>query len=60
LIAREGDDLFNLVSSQPEFEKPAPGPYELLIYYWREQHDFLYFVSQAGTIVGSGWWYAGE
>jgi len=60
LIARQGDDLFDLVSSLPEFEKPATGPYELLIYYWRGTHDFLYFTSQGETILNSGWWYAGE
>jgi hypothetical protein len=60
LTASEGDDLFDLVSSLPEFEKPATGPYELLIYYWRGRHDFLYFTSQGETIVNSGWWHAGE
>ena len=59
-IAREGDELFGLVSSLPGFERPAAGPYDLLIYYWRGQHDFLYLTSQAETIVNSGWWYAGE
>ncbi len=60
LIAREGDAPFNEVSRLPEFEKPATGPYELLIYYWRGLHDFLYFTAQDETILHSGWWYAGE
>jgi hypothetical protein len=60
LIAREGDDLFDLVNSLPDFEKPATGSCELLIYYWRGTHDFLYFTSQDETIINSGWWYAGE
>jgi hypothetical protein len=60
LTASEGDDLFDVVSSLPEFEKPATGPYELLIYYWRGMHDFLYFTSQDETIINSGWWYAGD
>jgi len=60
LIAREGDDTFDLVSSLPKFEKPATGPYELLIYYWRGTHDFLYLTSQGESIINSGWWYAGE
>ena len=60
LTASEGDDLFDLVSSLPEFEKPATGPYEFLIYYWRGMHDFLYFTSQGETIIVSGWWYAGD
>lgn len=60
LVASEGDDLFDLVNSLAEFEKPSTGPYELLIYYWRGRHDFLYFTSQGETIVNSGWWYAGD
>ena len=60
LIASEGDDLFDLVNSLPESEKPAPGPCELLIYYWRGMHDFLYFTCQGETIINSGWWHAGD
>jgi hypothetical protein len=60
LIAREGDDLFDLVNSLAEFEKPATGPYDLLIYYWRGRHDFLYFTSRGQTIINSGWWHAGD
>jgi hypothetical protein len=60
LTARQGDDLFDLASSLPKFEKPATGSYELLVYHWRGTHDFLYFTSQGETIINSGWWYAGE
>jgi len=60
LTAREGDDLFDLVNSLPEFAKPATGPYDLLIYYWRGVHDFLYFTARGQTIINSGWWYAGD
>lgn len=60
LTTREGDALFDWVNRSPKFKKPAIGPYELLIYYWRGTHDFLYFTSQGEIIVNSGWWYAGE
>jgi hypothetical protein len=60
LIAREGADLFDLINSLPEFERPTTGPYDLLIYYWRGTHDVLYFTSQGETIINSGWWYAGD
>jgi len=60
LIARDGDEAFNLVNSLSDFEKPVTDPYEFLIYYWRGTHDFLYFTSQGETIINSGWWYAGE
>jgi hypothetical protein len=60
LTAREGDALFDLVGSLAEFEEPTTGPYDLLIYYWRGSHDFLYFASRGQTIISSGWWYAGD
>jgi hypothetical protein len=60
LIAREGDAPFDSVSRLAESEKPATGPYELLIYHWRGTHDFLYFTAQGETILNSGWWYAGD
>ena len=58
--ARQGDDMFDLIDTLPEFEGPSTGPYEFLIYYWRGTHDFLYLTSQGETILNSGWWYAGE
>ena len=60
LTAREGDVPFHLVNTSPKFKKPASGQYELLIYYWRGTHDFLYLTSQGETILNSGWWHAGE
>ena len=60
LIARQGDDLFDQINGLAEFQEPATGSYEFLIYYWRGSHDFLYFVSQGGVIISSGWWYAGD
>lgn len=33
---------------------------EYLIYHWRGGHDFLFFISEAGRIVGHGWWFAYE
>ena len=60
LTAREGDAPFDSVSRLAESEKPATGPYELLIYHWRGTHDFLYFTAQGETILNSGWWYAGD
>jgi hypothetical protein len=60
LTAREGDAPFDWVSRLPEFEKPATEPYELLIYYWRGTHDFLYFTAQGETVLNSGWWHAGD
>ena len=60
LTAGEGDAPFDSVSRLAEFEKPATGLYELLIYHWRGTHDFLYFTAQGETILNSGWWHAGD
>lgn len=60
LVVHQGDDLFDQVNSLAEFERPSTGSYELLIYYWRGPHDYLYFTSQDGAIISSGWWYAGD
>lgn len=33
---------------------------EILIYYWRGTHDYLYFIYRDDEFVHSGWWYSGE
>lgn len=60
LIAALGETLFEQVTNEAEFEEPVGEAYELLIYLWRGEHDFLYFTSAGGAIVGSGWWHAYE
>lgn len=59
-IASEGQALFEAIVRSPGFQRPPDGPHELLIYYWRGIHDFLYFISRGETIFNSGWWHAGE
>jgi hypothetical protein len=59
-IAREGDALHDLIRNRAEFERPAGGPYEFLVYHWRGEHDFLYLTVREETVLGAGWWYAGE
>ena len=54
------DAGFDSIMRLPAIKIPADGLYELLIYYWRGPHDFLYFVSRENSIVDSGWWYAGD
>jgi hypothetical protein len=58
--AREGDALYDLIRDRGEFERPAGGAYEFLVYHWRGEHDFLYVTVREETILGAGWWYAGE
>jgi hypothetical protein len=59
-IAREGDALYDLIRNRGEFEEPASGGYEFLVYHWRGEHDFVYLTVQEETILGAGWWHAGE
>jgi hypothetical protein len=59
-VARKGDVTFEQVRDLADFPAPAGDAYELLVYEWRGNHDFLYLVDQGGAITGSGWWYAGE
>lgn len=33
---------------------------EYLIYFWRGWHDFVFFISEGGNIVGHDWWFAYE
>jgi hypothetical protein len=33
---------------------------EMLVYYWRGGHDFLYFFMRDDRVVCAGWWMAGE
>jgi len=58
--AREGDVLYDLIRDRGEFERLAGGAYEFLVYHWRGEHDFLYLTVREETILGAGWWYAGE
>jgi hypothetical protein len=59
-VAREGDPLYNQIRDQAEFERPPGGGYEFLVYHWRGEHDVLYLVVREETILGAGWWYAGD
>lgn len=38
-IVQEGDALYDLIRDRAEFEGPAGGAYEFLVYYWRGEHD---------------------
>jgi hypothetical protein len=58
--AQEGDALYDLIRDRAEFEGPSGGAYEFSIYHWRGEHDFLYLTTRGETILGAGWWYAGE
>lgn len=41
-------------------ENHPDGVAEILVYEWRGGHDFLYFASDGRTVLGSGWWMAGD
>lgn len=48
--------IFGLLRGEP---RPPQGN-ELLIYYWRGGHDFLYFDCDGPTVFGASWWAAGD
>lgn len=60
LVVQEDDTLLNLIKLQPDYEDTQTESSIHLIYYWRGEHDFLFFESDRGTIVQSGWWYSME
>jgi len=59
-IERAGDTYFELATSEPGLAASASEQAEILIYYWRGTHDFLYFVKEGETVIGSDWWLANE
>ena len=59
-VAREGDALYTRIRDRGEFERPAGSGYEFLVYHGRGQHDFLYLIVRKESVLGAGWWYAGE
>lgn len=59
-IARPGDAVFTLISKLPAGSESTDITDEYLVYYWRGQHDFLFFSCRDGLVISSGWWYAGE
>ena len=53
-IIRGDDDLTKSYSISADDNS------EILVYYWRGEHDFMYFITSGDLIIKSGWWYAGE
>ena len=60
LVVQENDKLLNLIKLQPDYQDIGSDTSDHLIYHWRGEHDFLYFESERGKIVQSGWWYSME
>ncbi|CAB1081075.1 hypothetical protein D1AOALGA4SA_8735 [Olavius algarvensis Delta 1 endosymbiont] len=59
-IARKGDRLFDLIIRLPGYSAATAAGHEFMVYSWRGMHDFLFFTSEDGMIVGSDWWHAGD
>lgn len=59
-IVRSGDSLFDMIRKVPGYDAPGKAAAEYLVYYWRGEHDFLFFECQGDAVVSSDWWYAGE
>lgn len=55
-----GDFFLRLIKTLPDYQRFLRDKCAVLVYQWRGNHDVLFFVSQAGSIVEMAWWYAGE
>jgi hypothetical protein len=49
-----------IISAHAENDTPMVATDKYIVYYWRGEHDFLFFACRQGKVVHSGWWYAGE
>lgn len=56
VIYRSGDRLFDLIVESPT----AVQRDTMLVYFWRGEHDFLYFDCREDAVLGAYWWMAGE
>ncbi len=59
-IARKGDRFFNLIMKLPDYSGSTAVADEFMVYFWRGNHDFLFFASHDGVIINSDWWHAGD
>jgi len=58
--ARKDDELYRRISQLPGNDTQSSPPDEYLVYYWRGEHDFLYFTCKGNIIVDGGRWQAWE
>ncbi|MEM7334975.1 MAG: hypothetical protein AAF490_23060 [Chloroflexota bacterium] len=56
-IVQQGESLY--ATLRPD-TSPTEKETTLLIYHWRDNHDFLFFVSEEQIITEVDWWYSGE
>lgn len=59
-ITRKGDTLFHRLIDTTRNDTSPLIPDELLIYYWRGEHDFMFFSCKDSTIQNCRWWHAWE
>ncbi len=51
-----GNNRFDVLNQKAQIKASAA----YLVYYWRKQHDFLYFACDEENIQHVDWWHAGE
>jgi hypothetical protein len=59
-MVSEGHRLYPAIIDVLDDDKPKVASDEYLVYYWRAEHDFLFFTCRDAKVINSGWWYAGD
>lgn len=54
------DVLFREILGSTPLAGKETDTVEVLIYYWRSNHDFLYLICEDDWVAHTGWFYAGE
>lgn len=58
--AEPGSRLFQQLNTLPQYTGMDLTDSRFLIYYWRGEHDFLFFELRDEELLSTGWWHAGE
>ena len=56
LIAQSDDEWHLMIRMLPDLEVPVDERSEFWIYYWRAEHDFLFFAVKEDRVLSNGWW----
>lgn len=58
--AEPGSRLFQHLNTLSQYIGMDLTDSRFLIYYWRGEHDFLFFELRDEELISTGWWHAGE
>lgn len=58
--SNKGDFFFEQIVKSHDHQHLASVAQNVLVFYWRGQHDFLFFAFDGERLIQSGWWHAYE